>query len=570
MRWRRGRAARLPSPAAKRHVELDRQFHELSPTIDPEHAALESYAAEFVGQRSVLVWEDLLKRRRVVVLGEPGSGKTEELRSKAESLRRSGKDAFYVRLDRLVTESLTKVLGNADSGHLRRWSRGVGSATFFLDSADESKLRRQTDFLTALDRFHDDVGAGLSRSTIIISSRITLWRPATDTYEFKTRLPVPPTTPRAAEGAAEPWIVQIVPLDRDRVKRFAQGLGVDTPGAFIRGLDDANAWGFARRPIDVASLCNYWNRHGRLGTLLELLEADIELKLAETPERAPEDLLSFEQARQGALALGAAVAFCRRFEFSVPDDLPTNTDDTLDAAPCLPEDWPPNLRLALLNRAIFDGASFGRIRFHHRRVAEYLAAQWLEERMAEGCPLTTLEGLLFEPCSDGRVLRPALAPVTAWLVCGEEEWNRYVRKWILEADPALFLHDGDPASRLRPWRFSCRTGILPTFVCYAKRRFQTVFHVTPKCAGHSSGRAPQPFAAMIRSPHPRSGTSSVSVARSAPEPVTSSGCASIFRIANRGRSEGWRSRWPSMSGVKRAVPGAGVCESDGRLGATRP
>ncbi len=414
--------------------------------VDPEQAALDSYSAELSGQSPTVGWNDLLEHRRVVILGEAGSGKTRELQFKAESLRRSGKSAFFIRLDRLVSEPLLEVLGDEDSRRLRRWLGGRHSAIFFLDSVDESKLGRQKDFLTALDRFRDGLGSGLARATIIITSRITGWRPRTDAFELRARLPVPPPSAEDAENLAELHIVQLEALDEGRVKRFAEGLGIDPPDDFIRALDTAHAWEFARRPIDVSALSDYWVRHGCLGTLRELVEFDLEQKLAETQERAPEDPLSYEQARQGAMALGAAVAFCRRFEFQVPDDQPTAGDAAMDAAMCLPDDWRPELTSALLDRAIFDLASVGRIRFHHRRVAEYLAAGWLDERVARGCTLERLEELLFERSGDDRILRPSLAPVTAWLACGDEERNRCVRQWILEAVPALFLRHGDPAS----------------------------------------------------------------------------------------------------------------------------
>ncbi len=435
-----------PLVTGRPHIELNRQFREVTAAIDPERAALESYAAEVTGQSSDLDWDDLLKRRRVVVLGEPGSGKTQELRNKTEELRVHGKYAFFIRLDQLVFESLESSLGRQRTNLLLRWMRSRDEAVFFLDSVDESKRQYQNDFLTALDRFQDGIREGLARATIVMSSRISEWRPETDAWEVKSRFPIPPTDHPGDDHATNLLIVQLVPLDKERVRLFAQAKGVDDPDAFLQQLDAAHAWPFARRPLDVLALITYWQRHGGFGSLRELIEFDLQIKLRETHDRARTDPLSEKQAREGAMALGAAVAFCRRFEFSVPDDRPIGGEDAMDAAECLPEGWPSNQKLAILNRAVFDGASVGRIRFHHRRVAEYLAAEWLNERMAQGCELERLDQLLFERTSDKRTLRPSLAPVTAWLACGDEEWNRLARQWILEADPALFLRHGDPTS----------------------------------------------------------------------------------------------------------------------------
>ena len=51
----------------------------------------------------------------------------------------------------------------------------------------------------------------------------------------------------------------------------------------------------------------------------------------------------------------------------------TTGDGVLDADAILPA-WTEARRQALLRRALFDPATYGRIRFHHRSVQEYLAA----------------------------------------------------------------------------------------------------------------------------------------------------------------------------------------------------
>jgi len=429
------------------HVDLDRRFRKVSPDIDVEQAAVDSYAAELFGHTSALSWADLLAMPRVVILGEPGSGKTHELRQRVDSLRTAGHVAFFVPLERLVSEPLEKILDPEDSPTLRRWLKSTTNAFFLLDSVDESKRRSHRDFLTALDRFRGSTSTRLDRATVIISSRITEWRPKTDSHEVENRLRAPGPVPGKEDRSAGPVVVQIEALDQERVTRIAHAVVGNIPGdRFVQALDEYHAWAFARRPLDVIALLDYWKQHGSLGTLRELVEFDVENKLRETRERAQEDPLSPRQARQGAMALAAATVFCRRLEFRVPDDALAEPVEAMDSAGCLPADWRPELHKALLNRALFDGASLGRIRFHHRRVAEYLAAQWLEERRAQGCPFETLEELLFDLHTQPPVLRPALAPVTAWLACGDRPWNELVRAKILDADPALFLRFGDPAS----------------------------------------------------------------------------------------------------------------------------
>ncbi len=457
----------------RQHIDLDRRFREVAPDRDPELAALESYAAELHGREPGLGWSDLLGHPRVVILGEPGSGKTHELLHQAQSKRDDDRTTFFVPLDRLVSEPLDAVLDLEDRERLRRWLRVSTSGHFFLDSVDESKRVREKDFLTALDRVRDGLGRALGRAGIVISSRISDWRPRTDKAEVDTRLRGPFPTSRGEAATTEALVVQIEPLDRKRVERFADGLGLDDPAGFSRALDDHHAWPFARRPIDVKALIGYWQQHGKLGSLHELVEFDLDRTLAETIERAREDPLTPHQARQGAMALGAAVAFCRRLDFRVPDDMAAADSEAMDPSACLPGDWRAGEQRALMSRAVFDGATFGRIRFHHRRVAEYLAAKWIEERMRDGCPLETLEELLFDRSVDPPIARPALGPVTAWLACGDGEWNRFVRQWVLECAPTLFLQHGDPEALPAEYRAQLLRELTIRFAARANVWLQT-------------------------------------------------------------------------------------------------
>ena len=59
------------------------------------------------------------------------------------------------------------------------------------------------------------------------------------------------------------------------------------------------------------------------------------------------------------------------------------TADALDTSKYL-KDWDATERSALLRRALFDPATYGRVRFHHRSVQEYLAAYRLKRLKEKG------------------------------------------------------------------------------------------------------------------------------------------------------------------------------------------
>lgn len=448
-------------------IELDRRFEELSTDTSPEASALQSYTrlSALLGLRAGMSWQQLLEKRVVVILGEPGSGKTWEFRERANVLNNSGKIAFYLELEQLVIGRIPEIFDPQTGKRFVNWQESSETALFFLDSVDEAKFRRISDFYTALDKFVSGLGAeGLARARTFISCRISEWQPESDANEVVRRLCRRRSAQFSSPSEQEPLdqavnisttaealekkelsllVVQLQPLDPSRVRKFVEGRGVQNGDAFVDEINKNYAWEFVRRPVDVVDLINFWLGRGRLGSLSEMINHDINLKLSAS-KRDPDDPLSIGDAWAGAQSLAASTNFCREFDFKVPDDSFV-VSNAIDPRIVLPANWRTDQIKALLTRPIFDGASYGRIRFHHRRVAEYLAAQWVSQRMREGCPVGELNALLFADIDNAQVLRSSLAPVAAWLCCGDEPWNKHVRTWITATSPAIHLEYGDPA-----------------------------------------------------------------------------------------------------------------------------
>ncbi len=424
------------------YIEIDRRFSRLHGSDRPEELAAASYLDGSLADSLALGWTELLKERLVVVLGEPGSGKSWEFRARCASLQEKGEYAFLIELERLAAGTFEALLAPADRERFEKWQRGGQTAWFFLDSVDEAKIRRSADFYAALDKVVAAIGGAMDRARVLISSRISEWRPASDREEVLGRFA--PARPSQQTGALEGDIrvVQIVPLDRDRVRTFAERRGIGNPDHFLVALDNHSAWEFARRPLDVFELVSFWMAHGRLGSLTEIIEHDVTTKLRETVERRANFRLSESRAREGAEWLAAATLLCKQQQFKVPDET-FLAQDGLDATKCLPEDWEPGEVAALLSRPLFDSATYGQIRFHHRRVSEYLAAQWICRRMAAGCPTRNLLQLLFDDASATPAPRHTLIPVLAWLCNGNERWNDEVRCWVLRGAPEIHLEYGD-------------------------------------------------------------------------------------------------------------------------------
>lgn len=87
-------------------IDLDRGFEKLGNSLRPEDSAVRSYFARSLRSDSTLRWDELLSQKLVVVLGEPGSGKSWEFRHRCAALQQQGEFAFLVELERLVSGTL--------------------------------------------------------------------------------------------------------------------------------------------------------------------------------------------------------------------------------------------------------------------------------------------------------------------------------------------------------------------------------------------------------------------------------------------------------------------------------
>lgn len=425
-------------------VELDRQFMRVQESSANESTADDSYSRlKWWMHGPTLHWDELLKHTRVVVLGEAGSGKTSEFQQQVRKLTFRGDFAFFVRLDEMIHDSLETVLGPIDSERFARWRTSYEDAAFFLDSVDESKIGRPSDFHAALRHVRDAMPPDfVPRTRIFLSARISEWHPETDGPEVKRYLGLPSVNVYSSkDDFAGLATVHLAPLEWREVSTLLTAKGVSNMREFGAALQRAAALEFIRRPIDALALVEFWRNEKRLGGLTELIESDLHRKLQERSSRA-RDPLSTAASRVGAEALAAAAVFCGRASFKVRDD--NMVAGALDGRACVPSSWTDDQYGALLARPVFDCASRGCVRFHHRRVREYLAASWVAARMRDGCPIDKLEELLFERIGTARIMRRSLSPVAAWLAGGDETWNDYMRSWILDSAPGVHLQFGDP------------------------------------------------------------------------------------------------------------------------------
>lgn len=427
-----------------RFVELNRKFEVHRDEESADETARRSYVGELVGRQYQHDWQSLLTHRLVVVLGEPGSGKSEELRAQ----HRRDPDSFFLRLEQLVTEDIDTILSAEEIDRFKRWKNSSTSALFLLDAVDESKLKRDDDFIVALDRLSKSLGSARYRARLVISSRISEWRPQTDREAIRERFVVPVEGGASNASDAEVLVTTILPLTAEQVRIFAESRGIRDAQRFLDALGEHNAWPFAGRPLDVSNLYTYWQEKGTLSGLTALTAYMVRKLLAEVSNKEKSDPLTADRARSGAEYLAAAAVLCKNLKFQVSDDGHISDHKRLSPEHILPGDWKPHERRALLDRAIFDSESRGALSFHHRSHIEYLAASWIERLMAHNCPFEALQDILFVQEPNGAMtLRVSLAPVAAWLVNADPApWRARLATLIVETAPEIHFHWGDPAA----------------------------------------------------------------------------------------------------------------------------
>jgi hypothetical protein len=444
------------------YIDLSRRFRDLTQTELESPELLAS-----LNDRPWMTadgWPELLQCPRVLLLAEAGSGKTAEMREQAARLRVEGKPAFFVPLESLDRDPLTDLLSPEEEQAFAAWKgEDQSTAWFFLDAVDELKLTRGK-LERALNRLVREINGLLHRAHVVISCRPYDWHPSLDMAIVQTKLPVTPSQPlelpnpdeaflaplrnqggrqEQAPTVAPSRVVVLLPLSEQQIATLAGGLGVEDTAAFLEEIRRRDAMNFARRPLDLTDLVTLWKTNGRLGTRAEQHSANVATKLKDDPARPDRGLLSDERARNGAERLALALTLTHTRTIRSPEQSldAQRADGVLDPAKVLP-DWSEEERQTLLRRALFDPATYGRVRFHHRSVQEYLAACRLQALRDKGMPTKFLHRLLFADLYGMPLVLPSMQAVAAWLAL----WDDDVRRELMAREPETLLSMGDPES----------------------------------------------------------------------------------------------------------------------------
>jgi hypothetical protein len=410
-----------------------------------------------------LTWKILHEKHVVVVVGEAGIGKTIEFKNEVQRLQEEGKAAFFIELNQLVNlDDWGLALGPSATAYAQ-WQASSKDGYFFLDAVDEARLTSHAAFKKALTVALMSLNQHLGRVQIAISSRLTDWsidevRATVDELfvipieaacrtanvgpesEFNNKEPTVQVKQPTSNIRPEAFVVSLDPLSRSEASKLAEAFSVVDAPTFWAAIDDGHYDYMATRPLDLRWMVSLWNQKGSLGTYLELIEGNVANRLTETNPsyQTSGAVLSLDQLRRGAEELAASSVFSGRAFITTA---PTSTPRLDEVAPqAVLTDWTPVEVTRLLASAVFDEATFCRVKFHHRSVREYLAACWINRQIATGLPFDRVLPLFVASPFDIRVL---ISP-HRWTLCWLTAINVKAREWVTRYFPEMFLFDGDP------------------------------------------------------------------------------------------------------------------------------
>ena len=377
---------------------------------------------------------ELTDRPFVALLGEPGSGKSTELREDhARALNAAGTEVqLFVDLAELSTRQdvLQAVFGAKEWDAWRTQPAAV--LRLDLDSLDECHVDLPTVVQVLLGGFRKVEAP--HRLRVRIACRTGVW-PVGLESQFE-----------AIFGADQISILELAPLTLEAARQIASEAGVPNVDAFFAEVDRRGVQALAARPVTLQLLCRLFRRDGRLPVTQEALYFQGCLALAEetNASRVASDKIGglgaterlAVAARLAALSLLTArdrVWIGADLGDRPPSDLRTGElaggDEPTEQGPVAATE--ASVREVVTDTALFTGAGRGRFAWAHRTIAEFLAAWFIRSRK-----LSTSQALqlLLHPLHPDRVV-PQLAQVAAW-VAG---FDPAVFRKIAETDPGVLL-----------------------------------------------------------------------------------------------------------------------------------
>jgi len=383
--------------------------------------------------------DGLADKACLVLLGEPGMGKSTAIEDEVARLPSEGRTVAGLNLKTITSDTALREeldFALADLG---------AAGDLFIDSLDEAMLRIEPIF-DAIARWlrRGDAAARLAdgRLKVRIACRSQQWQ--TRFTDELTRLIKEP---------ARLAVLRLAPLTE---ADMAETVERDDRAAFLKAISDRGIVALAERPVTLLMLADIWREQRALPERRAEIYGQGCLRLAR-------EIDWDSGARQRAAYLDAGQRLCLAARIACVSMLSQRpiirdggmgaadsaTLDLSDLAGQEPADSGPvaaterHLR-EVLHTALFRPLGEGRFVFAHQTYAEYLAARHLLDRKV---PMSAILAALRAPGEDRPVVTPQLLELSAWL----GSLDRALFQQLVRDNPAAMLRSdvatADPADR---------------------------------------------------------------------------------------------------------------------------
>ena len=417
-------------------VELIRRF-------EPISSRSREWDSLMTGSGRSQRWHEIEDEHRVLVIADPGAGKTFEAKTRARKMRDRGKKAFFIRIEK-VDADFDQAFEIGTTEEFAAWLVSTEEAWFFLDSVDEALLETPRALENAVSVFGTRIHSALERTHIFITSREDAWRALPDQTLIEQHLPY--GEPESAEdenntsGKHDPMLklFRLAGLSENEIELFAGHYGIGDVGDFVDAIKRGNLLTLAERPFDLKALIRVWIADHKLGSRFDVLQRMIGLQLEPISVASALVRIGLAKARHGIRMLAGAVMLTGKAVICLPGGV--HSPDRIDPRLLLPG-WNDAEIDALLRTGLFDDIVYTSVRFRHREIRELLSAEWANDLLGrkEGRP--SVERLFFRDSYGEQVIVPRTRPTLTWLILLDEA----VRNKALAVAPDIASEGGDPS-----------------------------------------------------------------------------------------------------------------------------
>jgi len=384
----------------------------------------------------------------LVILGEPGSGKSHELKDLYDRTR-VREICVHVDLRSYGNEQrLVQRLFESDD--FRAWTQNYDPLYLFLDSYDECLIN--LGYLSSLLAQEFGLYEDKRNLYLRLACRTGAWQTSLENVFLDQW------------GKEHVGIYELAPLRRKDISVAAECEKL-TADAFLEEIEMRQVSQLATQPITLFFLLKTFREHGALPTgRMQLYEGGC-LSLCEEPKERTEaghgGQLSSARRLNVSCRIAAALVFCGRESIylgAITGDRPRESIHIQElvgkeieggVSTSIAE---KELRETLTHTGLFSARGVERMGFVHRTYAEFLAAKYVS---GNRFPKSEISKLLNQPAGCSSRLIPQLYGVSGWLaamdgdICGE----------IMTTDPEVLL-DTDEIALDYEKRAGIVTGLL--------------------------------------------------------------------------------------------------------------